>query len=206
MKRYKLLKDTPTIKAGTVFEEVVSDFDELKELVRITPVGAKTSPQWTIQDINNFNDWFEEVKEFKEWKPKEGEQYLYIGPVGRPCIDTRRSADRDEHRLSIGNCYPPDTSSNTIIKEQKLIPQAMHRLKMAAKKAWFEFNGSEGPDWSDANQDKHFIEFCHEADKFYIDLIVFSQSLGQIYFPTEESAKWIIDNLQDELKLVMGIE
>lgn len=61
MKRYKLLKDTPTIKAGTIFEEVVSDFDGAKELARITPIGAKTNPQWTIQDIDNFDEWFEEV-------------------------------------------------------------------------------------------------------------------------------------------------
>lgn len=54
--KYKLLKDTPTIKAGTIFEEVTSDYDELKELVRITPIGAKTSPQFTIQDINDFDE------------------------------------------------------------------------------------------------------------------------------------------------------
>lgn len=44
MKRYKLLKDTPIIKASTIFEEVVSDFDELKELVRITSISTKTVP------------------------------------------------------------------------------------------------------------------------------------------------------------------
>ena len=61
--KYKLLKDTPTIKAGTIFEEVISDYDELKELVRITPIGAKTSPQFTIQDINNFDEWFEKMED-----------------------------------------------------------------------------------------------------------------------------------------------
>ncbi|MBB1531378.1 hypothetical protein HG463_001735 [Candidatus Saccharibacteria bacterium] len=65
MKKYKLLKDTPTIKAGTVFEEVVGDFDGLKALTRITPVGAKTSPQFTIKDIDNFDEWFEEISEYR---------------------------------------------------------------------------------------------------------------------------------------------
>lgn len=80
-KKYKLLKDTPTIKAGTIFEEVTSDFDELKELVRITPIGAKTSPQFTIQDINNFDEWFEEIEESTDsiyWKPNNGDEYWYI--------------------------------------------------------------------------------------------------------------------------------
>lgn len=30
MRLYKLLKDTPTIKAGTMFREVVSDFDRAR--------------------------------------------------------------------------------------------------------------------------------------------------------------------------------
>ena len=68
MRKWKLRKDTPTIKAGTIFEERISDFDELKELVRITPVGTKTVPQWTIQDINNFNEWFEEIEDEVETK------------------------------------------------------------------------------------------------------------------------------------------
>ena len=79
--KYKLLKDTPTIKAGTIFEEVTSDYDELKELVRITPIGAKTSPQFTIQDIDNFDEWFEEMEEPTDsiyWKPNNGDEYWYI--------------------------------------------------------------------------------------------------------------------------------
>lgn len=57
MRFYKLLKDTPTIKAGTMFREVVSDFDGARELVRVTPISAKTNPQWTIQDVDNFDEW-----------------------------------------------------------------------------------------------------------------------------------------------------
>lgn len=83
--KYKLLKDTPTIKAGTIFEEVTSDYDELKELVRITSIGAKTSPQFTIQDIDNFDEWFEEIKEPVDgihWKPKIGDRYWTSGNTG----------------------------------------------------------------------------------------------------------------------------
>ena len=79
--KYKLLKDTPTIKAGTIFEEVTSDFDELKELVRVTPIGAKTSPQFTIQDIDNFDEWFEEIEEPLDsihWKPKIGDKCFIL--------------------------------------------------------------------------------------------------------------------------------
>lgn len=81
MKRYKLRKDTPTIKVGTIFEEVVSDFDGAKELARITPVGAKTNPQWTIRDIDNFDEWFEEIQEPTDsihWKPRIGDRCFIL--------------------------------------------------------------------------------------------------------------------------------
>ena len=82
---YKLLRDTPTIKAGTMFREVVSDYDGARELARITPIGAKTSPQFTIQDIDNFDEWFEEIKEPVDgihWKPKIGDRYWTSGNTG----------------------------------------------------------------------------------------------------------------------------
>lgn len=85
MRLYKLLRDTPTIKAGTMFREVVSDFDGARELARITPIGAKTSPQFTIQDIDNFDEWFEEIKEPVDgihWKPKIGDRYWTSGNMG----------------------------------------------------------------------------------------------------------------------------
>lgn len=80
--KYKLLKDTPTIKAGTIFEEVASDFNQWKELVRITPIGAKTSLQFTIQDINNFDEWFEEITDSIHWKPKWFGKYYHIDHAG----------------------------------------------------------------------------------------------------------------------------
>lgn len=78
MSLYKLLKDTPTIKAGTIFREVVGDYDGAMGLARVTPIRAKTSPQFTIQDIDNFEEWFEEIEEPIDsihWKPKIGEVY-----------------------------------------------------------------------------------------------------------------------------------
>lgn len=103
MKRYKLLKDTPTLKAGTIFEEVVSDFDGLKGLARITPIGAKTSPQFTINDIDNFNDWFEEIpEEYKRWRAEEDDEYYAINKIGcvRRFRDTRQP--EDDYRYKTG--------------------------------------------------------------------------------------------------------
>lgn len=70
--KYKLLKDTPTIKAGTIFEEIVSMSDGTRELAVAVP-GEDTpqDPQFTIQDIDNFDEWFEEMEE-----PTDGARFV----------------------------------------------------------------------------------------------------------------------------------
>lgn len=103
MKRYKLLKDTPTLKAGTIFEEVVSDFDGLKGLARITPIGTKTSPQFTINDIDNFNNWFEEIPKYKRRRAKIGDLYHFINDCGDINYGCDHNNLWDNHRYNTGN-------------------------------------------------------------------------------------------------------
>ena len=105
MKRYKLLKDTPTIKAGTIFEEVTSDFDELKELVRITPIGAKTSPQFTIQDIDNFDEWFEKIQDNIHYRPRNGETVFCLNEEGDVYSFTFNDLLSHHKRLAFGFVY-----------------------------------------------------------------------------------------------------
>lgn len=109
MKQYKLLKDTPTIKVGTVFQEVTSDFDGAKELVRITPIGAKTNPQWTIKDIDNFDEWFEEIQEEPtdsiHWKPKLGDCYWTVYDTGGSDQYSWDDCPIDIARYKMGRTY-----------------------------------------------------------------------------------------------------
>lgn len=104
---YKLLRDTPTIKAGTMFREVVSDYDGARELARITPIGAKTSPQFTIQDIDNFDEWFEEIKEPVDsihWKPRIGDRYWTSDNTG-VYSQVWRDDEFDRDRYESGKVY-----------------------------------------------------------------------------------------------------
>lgn len=80
MKRYKLLKDLPTIKAGEIFKETITGYNEKNLLVRIAPLNAK-SPRLKVQDIDNFDEWFEEVKEPTDsihWNPMIGEKCFIL--------------------------------------------------------------------------------------------------------------------------------
>lgn len=76
--KYKLLKDLPYAKAGTIFnEDVKSDGTRVLEQYRYTIP--------TI-DIDNFDEWFEQTKEEPTASvrrtPKIGEPYFYVDEYG----------------------------------------------------------------------------------------------------------------------------
>lgn len=102
MKRYKLLKDTPTVKAGTIFEERESP-DEYKELGQVVTDGCLTRPWLTVSEIDNFDEWFEEIPEKHErWRGGRGDSYYFIDDEGaiRHEIDT--NDDMDNYRYNAG--------------------------------------------------------------------------------------------------------
>jgi len=105
MSLYKLLRDTPTIKAGTMFREVVSDYDGARELARITPIGAKTSPQFTIQDINNFDEWFEKMEDNIHYQPRNGEKVFCLNEEGDIYSFTFNDLLSHHKRLAFGFVY-----------------------------------------------------------------------------------------------------
>lgn len=102
MKKYRLLKDLPTFKAGEVF--YLSDAGNLFRESDNVPVYG-----WTIIDKNPniLTDWFEEIKEPTRWKPeKYYDKYYYIENTGWICEDTWRDAvSIDRERFEIGNCF-----------------------------------------------------------------------------------------------------
>lgn len=206
MKKYRLKKDLPTVRAGEMFVRKTNETMQTDMLYHVDSEDVFLPPSIEVDDINNFDEWFEEVKEFREFVPRRSEQYKCINEDGVvvSCYNDEDGVDR--FNFSIGNAYPLDTPDETIIKEQKLIPQALHRLRMAAKKAWFEFDGSEGPDWSDLERDKFAIVYEHWKSALNTLDVTSVHDLGQVYFPTEKSARAYINNNKDDLKLLFGVE
>lgn len=205
MKKYKLKKDTFLAKKGELFREV--NESGAVYLQRIKPDGSDLFTKIAKAPIIDFDEWFEEVKEFEGWEPKLDENFKVMNIDGS-VTDYYSWADSasDRFLLRTGNCYPLDAPDKLIIKEQKLIPQAMHRLKMAAKKAWFEFDGSEGPDWNDSRQKKFSIKRWHVTGAYLANYASNEQYLGGVYFPTSDSAHYYINNNEDDIELLFGVE
>ena len=193
--KYKLLKDTPTIKAGTIFEEVISDYDELKELVRITPIGAKTSPQFTIQDIDNFDEWFEEIQEPTDsahWKPKIAEEYFYINEYGDVEWEVWNDDDLDNRLMAMGLVYRTEEECEKAL-DRKLAKVRLRRTS--------DFK----PDFENGNGG-YVVYYDYCLHRLSI-LSVSSEDSGEpVHYATREDAEKSIKENEQDWKIYFGIK
>ena len=190
--KYKLLKDTPTIKAGTIFEEVTSDYDELKELVRITPIGAKTSPQFTIQDIDNFDEWFEKMEDGIHYKPRDGETVFCLNEEGDIYSFIFNDLLSHHKRLAFGFVY------RTIEEAKKARERRLAEVRLQ-QTSDFKPDPNKGElGW--------IVGYSCRAKKLAVERFMYSHYGETIHFKTAEDAKKSIrENREDWLKY-FGVE
>lgn len=195
MRLYKLLRDTPTIKAGTIFREVVSDYDGARELARITPIGAKTSPQFTIQDIDNFDEWFEKMEEPTasiNWKPKIAEKYFCINEYGDVEWETWNDDDVDNKLMAMGLVYRTEEEAEKV-KDRRL---AEIRLRRTSD---FE------PDFENRNGG-WAVGYNHRL-KMLICSNIPSADFGEpVRYATAEDARRSIEENEQDWKIYFGIK
>lgn len=114
VKRYRLLKDLPTFKAGQL-----AYISKTGNLIAGTPENQKTTETGLIIMIyhettlkkfpNILTEWFEEIEEPTDsihWKPEQGDEYFWIDECGSILPGTfYRGALYDYQRLTFGNVY-----------------------------------------------------------------------------------------------------
>lgn len=195
MSLYKLLKDTPTIKAGTMFREVVSDYDGARELARVTPIGAKTSPQFTIQDIDNFDEWFEEIEEPIDsihWKPVIGEEYWSFHSDGGISHNFCTGDYWDDARYKMGRTYR--TEEECIRARDRELAKV--RLQRTSNfKPDFE-NGKGG--W--------IVFYSYMYKELHSMRDSYTDSGEPVRYETEEDARRSIEENEQDWKIYFGIK
>lgn len=191
MKRYKLLKDTPTLKAGTIFEERESP-DEYKELGQVVADGCLTRPWLTVSEINNFDDWFEEIPEKHErWRGGRGDSYYFIDDEGaiRHEIDTNDGMDN--YRYNIGNYFKTEAEAESYKKyltaRQVLLDDAEGGKCIEYGKNWHAY-------YDTITKTYHPV---HSISYFY---------QGIIYFRTEEALEKSLKEHEEQWKTVRKYE
>lgn len=81
MKKYKLLKDLPLYKAGTVctLSYCMLEFSENSDGGRVVMTEQEIT---ALKRHGRFDEWFEEFEENGVWKPEEGDDYWNISGDG----------------------------------------------------------------------------------------------------------------------------
>lgn len=200
MKRYKLLKDLPTFKAGQL-----AYISKTGNLIAGTPENQKTTETGLIIMIyhettlkkfpNILTEWFEEIKEPVDsihWKPKKDDEYFWMNSYGETQPDVWDGDSIDIMRLALGMIYRTEEECERA-RERKL---AEVRLRLTST---FEpdFEGKNGG-WV-VGYNYHLEELVY-SDAGYVNY-------GEpVRYATEEEAKRSISENREDWLAYLGIK
>lgn len=198
MKRYKLLKNLPFAKAGTLFtrntfksKDGLSDYDYLE--TRILLDGNQDETCFGIKRnyfINNFDEWFEEVK--------EPEQIYHVDNLGGYVskIDKNQLAILPvliANLKSIGNYFETEEEAKKYLeylKAKTIIKQDVKGFK---------------PDWDNKDETKYwgYWDFYHNKLDYDWD---YGAKRAEILFKTIKDIEDSFTEHPDEWKIYLTYE
>lgn len=193
MKYYKLLKDLPTFKAGDEF--YISEKDG--GLVRASDDTYAYS-RLALEKCPNIlkdGEWFEKMpEESKRWRAKRCEKYHFINDCGVICAEVEWGDDIDGFRHATGDYFKTEEEAEAY-KEYLLAKQVL-------------LDDAKGfvPDWKNFNQAKFEVFYDHgEKTLDYSEAGDF-QTIGAIYFGTEEDIRESFEKHKDQWEIVRKYE
>ena len=193
MKRYKLLKDLPTFKAGDEF--LLTDTGNLfhgKSLYNNTEIVYSFSEIEKFPNI--LTDWFEEVNEPTRWKPEMSHDYYYISGDGH-VYDNSWDDSRfvDNGRFEIGNCFQTKEEAEQVVEYLKA-------LAMVRGDAISKFTKDKN-NWY-VYYDTNFNSLRSSISCTMLDNGIF----GLPYFATREDAQRSIELHKNEWLTIFGVK
>lgn len=190
--KYKLLKDTPTIKAGAIFQEIVREVDGSKILKEYDSNNKNTM---LVSEIKNFDEWFEEIKEPTDsihWTPKKDEEYFWMNSYGETQPDVWDGDSIDSMRLALGMVYCTEEECEKA-KERRLAEVRLQRTST------FE------PDFENGNGG--WVVFYSYVDKELHSMRDSCTDSGELVrYETEEEAKRSIKENREDWLTYFGIK
>ena len=200
MKRYKLLKDLPTFKAGQL-----AYISKTGNLIAGTPENQETTDYGLILMIyhettlkkfpNILTEWFEEVQEPTDsihWKPEYGDGYFFIDSWGDVCFNIWNDRAVDSERLALGFIYRTEEECRKAL-DRKLAEARLR--KTSTFKPDFE-NGKGG--W--------IVFYDHECETLAIFKIGCYDSGEPVHYATREEAEKSIEENERDWKIYFGIK
>lgn len=200
MKRYKLLKDLPTFKAGQL-----AYISKTGNLIAGTPENQKTTETGLIIMIYHettlkkfpgiLTEWFEEIQEPKDsihWKPKKDDEYFWMNSYGETQPDVWDGYSIDIMRLALGMVYRTEEECEKA-KERKLAEVRLHKTSDFEPIFESEYGG--------------WIVYFDYENRMLDCAKVFSCDRGElVHYATKEDAKKSIKENERDWKIYFGIK
>lgn len=139
------------------------------------------------------DDWEIVEEPIKDWKPKKGNKYYYIGSAGSIFNYDCREDILDVAHLNIGNYFKTEEDAKHMVEKFKVIRE----LQKFANE-----NNEEKIDWKNFNQCKYKIFYDAEDGDLYVDYSIQCESEPfNIYFTSSKIAKRAIEEIgEDRIK------
>lgn len=188
MKRYKLLKDLPNLKKGTILSEGKSLFGA-RTLITKNDVG----PIFIGNDLSE--ELFEEIQEPTDsihWEPLPGDIYRYLSNMGVVLKKKWMSSPDDIRRHRIGNTYRTEKECEKA-RDRKLAEVRLRRT--STFKPDFE-NGNGG--WT--------IFYNYLYRKLYSMPACRTDAGEPVRYATEEDAEKSIKENREDWLIYFGVE
>jgi hypothetical protein len=162
MLKYKLLKDLPFAKAGEIFREDYDENDNNNVYLFQESYEIKQH-KILVEDIDDFDNWFEEVRTFGE--------YYYVIDVGHVGYleDGSYRPNDTLGRMEIGNIFKTREEAEKYLeylKAKEVIKQDANDFK---------------PDWNDEN-DRKYCGFWDITKKEFEYMCINTLQSDSIYF------------------------
>lgn len=200
MKRYKLLKDLPTFKAGQL-----AYVSSLGNLMAGTPEEPETADtglnlmmyhRGTLEKFPNIlTEWFEEIEELTDsiyWKPQLDDRYWSIDYWGNVDCTNWGNTTIDVWKLNSGNVYRTEEECEKA-RERRLAEVRLRRTSTFK----LDFENRNGG-WA--------VGYNHRL-KMLIRSNIPSADFGEpVRYATAEDARRSIEENERDWKIYFGIE
>ena len=188
MKKYKLLKDTPDLKAGTVFEESTNYFDT-KFLI-----NEDLNYQFVVEKIENFDGWFEEISEYKRWRAEQTDcdvpTYFSATTYGEACVEEDALSSYDDFCYDTGNYFKTEDEAiaymEYLLARQVILDDAEGGKFMQDGSNWYGVYYKNTCSWG------HWYTYTYHQ--------------GAIYFKNENSLRKSLEEHREQWEIVRKFE
>lgn len=191
-KYYKLLKDTPMAKAGTIYKDNNTYLSDLPNNVGV----------FYIPDIKDFDEWFKEVDNPNEpnhslgWQPKPGDTYHIADISGKVYGYTYHSDGTDNSFISRGDAKRTADEAELEMRRE----EALHKIHRYMYENGMMFT----PNFSGEEVIYQIVGWDYRKNTPATDWWRrLDTSQHRLMFRSEEDRRIIINKFPDELKLIL---